>query len=221
MKKLSVFFAGVILFLAILNYPVEYSYGEDYHVVRSRIPLYAKTAGFFYRDWKYADIARKITAGRNSDDEKLTALFQWVHVNISSEIPEGLKIVDDHPLNIIIRGYGTDDQLADIFTILCCYAGFEAGYKKIWDTGKKKRIQVSFVKIAGNSFLFDVAGNYIFSDSQEKKIPLAELAGRKNSLRKGKHDYASFVDNIVSAGEADAVRGNMQKPLYRFLHVFW
>lgn len=156
---ISVFIlTGVIIW----NYPTTYKVGINGKVIKKHIPLYAKACAFLYRDWMYKDIVGGIVAGKRSDTEKVLAILHWTRENISSRVPPDLKIVDDHPLNIIIRQYGAEDQLEDIFTLLCAYAGMRAGMVKCYNPAKTRHIVLSFVRAEGKWLIFDVSANKYF-----------------------------------------------------------
>ena len=220
MKKFILLFVIFIIIILVMNYPVEYTIGINYKVSSIKIPLYAKLSGFFYRDWMYKSISSEIVSGKIKDIEKAIAIFNWVIENVSSKIPVGFKVIDDHPLNIIIRGYGKSDQLADIFTILCCYAGMDAGYSRIYSENKDASLNVAFVKINGMWFLFDVFGRYIFRDRKNQLVTLKTLVKEKLSDRKNIVGYNLFIKNIKLVEPKNFKRAKMQKPFNRFLNLF-
>ena len=60
---------------------------------------------------------------------RVLAVFDWTARRIQPT-PEGWPVVDDHILNIIIRGYGMTDQRADVFATLTTYAGVPAFWQR-------------------------------------------------------------------------------------------
>jgi len=96
--------------------------GKDFQVSTREIPVYVKVLDFLHRHYKYEALAKQITRGLSTDQERVLTAFDWTSRNIR-QTPEGWPVVDDHILNIIILGQGLDDQMADVFTTLSTYAG--------------------------------------------------------------------------------------------------
>jgi hypothetical protein len=88
-----------------------------------------------------------ILGDTKDDNDRTIKIFNWITSNVRKN-PKELPIIDDHPLNILIRGYGVHDQFEDIFTILCTYAGMEAFFK-IFKNHFGNIYYISFVKING------------------------------------------------------------------------
>lgn len=158
MKKRYLFIAVALALacgLIFINVPTKY--GIDYKVYTYKMPLYIKIIEFVDRDYQYRRITNEITAGKVSSEDKVLAIFNWCVGHIKHK-PEGLTVVDDHPMNIIIRGYGAGDQFEDIFTILCTYAGYESFYKEFKDPDKGVYL-MSFVKMGDKWYPFSVSHN--------------------------------------------------------------
>jgi len=116
----------VISIVAVANIEVSTRQGINYVVKTKKIPLFYKVLGYIYRHLAYKQIVREIIKDARSDEEKVLRIFNWTSQQIRRNIPEDYPIVDDHVLNIIIRGYGTTDQSQDVFVTLCNYAGVAA-----------------------------------------------------------------------------------------------
>src|SRR5260221_61338 len=101
--------AGVVL---IANLPVTTKQGVNHEVTEHRLALYVKTFEFLDRDAQYRQLAKDITGDAASDRARLQAVLAWTARRIQP-IPQGWPVVDDHILNIVIRGYGATDQRAD------------------------------------------------------------------------------------------------------------
>ena len=145
--------AGIVIVGAIamtLSLPTRQ--GVNYQVSTQTLPAYVKTFEFLSRHHRYAALARQITAGMTSDHDRAQAVFAWTRQHIRP-VPEGWPVVDDHILNIIIRGYGTEDQAADVFTTLSTYAGVHAFWT--W-TDDSPRAVISWAQLDGRWTAFDV-----------------------------------------------------------------
>src|SRR4030042_1705081 len=120
-RKTKIFVTLLVLagFILLLNIKGTYKEGIDFDVYKRKIPLYIKIMSFIERDYYYRMIVKGITKNCGDDIEKIKRIFDWTCENIYSGIPEHLRVKDVHILNIIIRGYGSCDQSADVFTTLC------------------------------------------------------------------------------------------------------
>jgi len=154
-KKLTLCIVVFVVIIAALNFPMTTRQGISGELFVRKIPLYAKMGGFLYRDYQYKDLSRRITAAVEGDTAKVKALYSWTVENIVLP-PKGFPVVDDHIWDIIVRGYGTAGQMADVFSTLASYAGYEAFWEKISAGKSKERIALSFVKIGGKWRVFDV-----------------------------------------------------------------
>lgn len=131
----------------------------DFVVTTRELPAYLKGLDFVDRDLNYRALARRITAGSATDEARTMAVFQWTRDNIR-DVPDWAPLVDDHVWHIIVRGQGTNDQTADVFTTLVAYAGVSA-YWVFNRSGRGPRV-VSLAKIDGAWRVFDVHGGRIF-----------------------------------------------------------
>jgi len=219
MKMKRIFLYAVILaaLTAICAFPLNVRYGIDGVCYSKKIPLYAKLGGYLYRDWMYRDIANDITRDIKDDTPKVLAIQEWTNKNIKNGIPEGLKAMDDHPLNIIIRQYGCGDQLNDIFTILCSYAGYRAGMVKCFNAEKTRLIILSLVRVKNEWLIFDtVKGRYF----PNKKGGIGSIDDyRKGDIVLTAEDtsqYKEYLDDLKNKDCDSLTRAEEQMPLKRF-----
>jgi hypothetical protein len=106
-----------------------------------------------------------------------------------------LRVIDDHQLNIIIRGYGVNDQVEDLFTLLCTYAGFEAFYKRFYaSTGKSYFI--SFVRLGDKWYAFSVWEGAYPMDSVGKPVSVDTLRSNHEYMNPFKISVSGFDANI-------------------------
>jgi hypothetical protein len=217
-RTLSFIAIAIALFIAAWNLPLTYYIGVDGVVMEKKIPSYAKICGFLYRDWMYKDIVHDIVRGDKEDDmAKVLAILHWVNTNIISTIPDGIKVVDDHPLNIIIRRYGTKEQLEDIFTILCSYAGFKSGMGKCYSADKKSRIVLSFVRVGSRWAIFSAAENKYFLNNAGQIGSVEDYLCGKIIIPDGSKDayYKEYLDDVRDVDFAMFTRPEEQKPIGR------
>lgn len=212
--------AAIILWAALAValwwYPARYRIGTD-GVVRERpIPLYAKACGYLYRDWAYRDIVREAVSGAPDDGRKAARVLSWTVTHVQRGVPPGLAVVDDHPLNIVIRGYGTDDQLQDVFTILCSYAGLPAGMEKCYSADRSRHIVLSFVKVDGRWLVFDAARNRTFRNMKGAAADTADCAAGAVALSGADAEtYGPYLRSAGAVDPASLTRADEQMPTRR------
>lgn len=137
----------LVSIIIVLNIKVTTKQGIDYKVHEIKLPLYLKILDFVDRHYNYSNLVSNILGDAKGDNEKTVRIFDWITSNVRKN-PKELPIIDDHPMNILIRGYGVQDQFEDIFTILCTYAGMEAFFKR-FKNHSGGIYYMSFVKIGG------------------------------------------------------------------------
>jgi hypothetical protein len=212
----------ILLSAIILNLKVSYYQGINYKIRQARIPLYLKIIDFFSRHSHYQELALEITGSSKSEEEKVFKLFEWTLNNIRN-IPEGFPAIDDHVWNIIIRGYGADDQSHDVFTTLCNYAGVKAFFTWI-SSIKGRRIPFSFVRIKERWFIFDPFNGVYFRDAKGRLADIDTIKtgdylidAQKERLDRGMMDYSSYIENLPSIKNIGLRRANTQSPVNRLL----
>jgi len=196
--------AAVVSLTLVLNIEVTTRQGVNYKVQELRIPLYLKALDFMDRHYHYIEIVRRITSGAATQEEKVLKIFNWIGSNIQRN-PAELPVVDDHPLNIIIRGYGVNDQFEDIFTILCTYAGFEAFYK-IFLNSRGLRYHISFVKIKDKWYPFS-AYYKVYVSEKGKMCSVKDILSRPSLLSA----FSAHIPNF----EADTFLGEIKSMQFK------
>src|SRR3989338_5498954 len=159
--RLLLFFIAIIL---VLNLNVSIKQGINYEVRTLKIPLYLKILDFYDRHFNYGYLADSIVKGIKNPEEKAVRIFEWTYANIH-RTPIGMPVVDDHVWHIIVRGYGNDDQFADVFSTLCNYAGLDALFLEVFRKDEKEAIVLSFVKIGNKWLVFDPYNGVYFVDA--------------------------------------------------------
>jgi len=209
---------AVIVAVTAWNYPMTYRIGVDGKVCEKKIPFYAKACGFLYRDWAYKDLVSGIIGREEDETRKALAILDWTDINIMRGIPSGLKTMDDHPLNIIIRQYGAVDQIEDVFTILCSYAGMEAGWDKCYNADRSKNVILSFVKVSGRWLVFDASQNKYFMNVEGEIASVDDCAGGNVIMsNEDVASYGEYLKNIKGAYREYSTRPDQQKPFRRVI----
>lgn len=170
LKRVSVSVVSIIALFAALNFPLNTRQGIGGVVATKKIPLYAKACGYLFRDYQYRELSGKITEGAKSDIEKVMAIYMWTVENIKRP-PKDFPVIDDHIWDIIVRRYGGNDQIADVFTTLVSYAGYEAFWEKLNTGGSGKALILSFVRIGKEWRVFDLYYNKYFLNDEDLSQP--------------------------------------------------
>ena len=205
--------------IAFFNMEVTTRQGVNYKWHTTKIPLYLKVLDFFDRHYNYGLLSKRITAGAGTEEERFLRVFKWANANIR-RVPDGLPIVDDHVWSIIVRGYGARDQVSDVFTTLCNYAGMNAFYSIVRSADGKHSLPLSFVKVDGRWTVCDpYAGIYFInrsgnladiSDMRSKAYSVKALAGGPTD------DYSIYTDCLKMKEDMDLNRASIQSPWARF-----
>ena len=202
--------------IGILIYPSSYKIGIDGKILHKKIPVYAKACGFIYRDWAYRDLVKEITGGERDELKRTLAILNWTRNNVRCGVPQGLKCVDDHPLNIIIRQYGAGDQLNDVFTILCSYAGMRAGMEKCYNESRSRHIDLSFVCVKKKWLIFDASkGRYFLNSNNEIASTEDYLNGRVVLTPDDTAAYKDYLDYVKNIDFNSFTRAEEQMPFQR------
>jgi len=226
-KSLIIIFTIIALFSSfwcVANIEVSSRQGVNYIVSEKKIPLYVKTLNFLHRHFEYKRLVEEITRGSKTDKEKVLAIFDWTVKNIK-KVPHDMPIIDDHVLNIIIRGYGTIDQSADVFTTLCTYMGYPSVMYRLIPRGRKECIIVSAVLLNRRYILFDTYrgnlflnrnGNLASIDDFRKDPSLASLVKNKHII--GGIPYEDYFNHVVPIEELRTPRAKLQMPFSRIMY---
>lgn len=171
----------------ILGWPATTRQGVNFQVTAYREPLYVKAIDFLHRHERYRAIAQAITRGRASERDRMLAVFDWTHAHIRPA-PKDWPVVDDHILDIIIRGYGLGDQMADVFTTLSTYAGVPAFWRPLHFEETGEWLIFSFARVDGRWIVCDVANHLIFTDASGRWADVQTLL-----------DHPELAAGLVSA----------------------
>jgi hypothetical protein len=228
-STLSLLGAIFVFLIFVMFIPQTCRVGIDADVIVYTIPVYAKLGGFFYRDYEYRRIAREITTGIKADRNKTLAIYRWTIEHIKKDVPRDFPDMDDHILNIIIRGYGTPGQMADVFTALCAYSGMKSFYEgyRVKDpaTGRSAAsLFLSFVNLNDKWVIFDVYhGEYFLNDSGQM-ADVNELINNPGLVRKRIGDlkikgieYLEFFKLVKPITDTEYLRPEKQMPGRRIL----
>lgn len=210
----------------ILNMEVSIQQGRDFVVSPVKMSLYMKIIDFWTRYNHHKLLVKNITKDCKSDREILEVLFKWTSTNIRP-VPHGFPIFDDHVDNIIIRGYGTDDQSADVFTTLITVAGLKGGIYLTKIFPEKYVHAVSIVELNNRLLLFDTYYNLYFLNKDGDIASLDEIRDDIDIVKRvangfkieDKYEYVRFFQGLKPVNNLGWTKADMQMPLNRLIYI--
>ena len=168
LKKLLKYIAISVFVILLLNIPLKTKQGVDHVVHIKTIPLYLKFTSFLYRDFQYKRLSERIVYDIDDSIKKVDKIYSWTIENVRKQ-PPGFPIIDDHIWNIIVRGYGSSGQTAEVFTTLSSYAGYESFWVTLQVKETRERLVLSFVRIEDRWHVFDLYNRKKFDDNKTLK----------------------------------------------------
>jgi len=209
--------------IALLNINVSTRQGTHYKVSRMTMPLYLKVLNFYDRHYNYKWLAKQITGHLDTREDKILRLFHWTYETIKPQ-PEGLPIMDSHPWDVYVRGYGCIDNIHDLFSTLCNYIGTDAFFDvlKVADS----EMMLSFVRIKRGWVAFDPYRGVYFKNHTGGLATIEEIdeqdchvVNLNQTSSASIAYYEKYFDenlpNIIEKIGSGFIRANLQSPINR------
>ena len=214
--------AGAAALVAVAFWPTTRLTGVNHVVSRSSVPLWKKAAEFIERDDHLRTAAHLALAHVSGDEQKAFAALQWTRAGITLAPPDR-PIIDDHIWNVIERGYGQADQLADVFTTLLTYEGVPSYWREIGRS--PMTVPLSYVWIGERWRVFDVARGIAFRTASETLATPTDIAADSGIVRRAAQEAAAAdVDSYVARFDGyqppdrpDILRAELQMPRRRLI----
>jgi hypothetical protein len=209
--------------IALLNKKVTTKHGVDYKVSKITMPLYLKVLNFYYRHYNYKWLAKRITDHLDTKEDKILRLFYWTHETIKPQ-PKSLPVMDSHPWDVYVRGYGVSDNFYDLFTTLCNYIGADAFFTALYSKDTGKHIQLSFVRIKRGWVALDPLNGFYFRNHTGGLATIEEIIEQDWHIVKlsqtdiTKVNYEQYiVENLpkIERIGSGLNRANTQSPINR------
>jgi len=159
-----------VIFIFLSKDTTQYS-AVNYRVIEYKIPLYLKLFNFYGRHLNYSFVVNTITQNSKNDIEKVLDISKWMQNNIR-KIPKGVEVVDSHPLTIIDRRLGTEDQFSDLLSVLLVYAGVDAF---MWFHEDNYTDAVTIFKVNGKWSVIDPYYGIVFLNNNNRHASITEL----------------------------------------------
>jgi len=210
--------------IALLNKKVTTSHGVDHKVSRMTLPLYVKVLNFYARHFNYKWLAKQITGHLDTEEDKILQLFHWTYETIKPK-PESLPIMDSHPWDVYVRGYGVIDSVHDLFSTLCNYIGTDAFFTVLYSKDRGQSRMLSFVRIKRGWVAFDPCRGFYFRNHTGGLATIEEMHEQDWHIVKltqrdiSKAHYEQFFDenlpNYIERIGSGFTRANTQSPINR------
>ena len=153
----------------------------------------------------------------------MLAVFAWTREHIRPT-PAELPVIDDHTWHIIIRGYGEDDQMADVFATLSTYAGVPA-FCQVIRPADGGRLILSFANVHGRWAMLDVAHGLVFRDAQKHLRDAREILAHPELIESEVQQvaprgrpYVAYLNTLAPFDVPPMLRAQLQMPLPRLVY---
>jgi hypothetical protein len=214
--------AITVLTTGVAMWPTTRYVAIDRVVREETLPLWLKTANFVDRDLNFARVAAAALGGQPNDEARALAALSWTLENVRRQ-PPTLPTRDDHVWFVVVRGYGEEDQQADVFTTLLVYRGVPAFWGLIgrWPD----EWPLSYVRIDDAWRVFDVANGLVFRTATGALATPEDIAADRSIIERAARDVGPDVAKYLRNFEGYAppevpemLRAEMQMPGRRLVH---
>ena len=204
--------------LVVANWPVTTRQGVNRDVTIHRLPLYVKAFEFLDRNAQYVQLSQEVAGASSTDEQRLLAAYDFTRRRIR-DTPDGWPVVDDHILNIVIRGFGLNDQLSDVCALLATYSGVPAFWSKVKASGTDDGIIFTFASVDGRWVVLDVANGFLFRHRDGHLATPAEVAADPTTRPEGTRTlmirstpYTRILDQLRMPPVPRPLRAELQMP---------
>lgn len=173
------------------------------------------------RFWlRHRDLKRMVaeaSQGETDPQRRVLNLLEWTRKTVRP-VPLGLPVIDDHIPYVVLRRYGTEYQLAEVFTTLAFYAGHESRWDRYTPSGADAAVALSFVRSERSWWVFDVRNGGWFETRSGKIATINDFSHPEQLRRRGQApevlngtpylDYFKDLDRIWKRSFSRA-RGQM------------
>ncbi len=212
--------ALVMLLGSIPSYTLE---GVDDQLKLHRIPLWEKAVTFYLRHRHLERMVAEAVQGETDPERRVLKLLEWTRKAVHPQ-PPGLPLVDDHISHIVLRRYGNESQLAEVFTALTTYAGYEGRWGWYTPPGASEAVVLSFVRSDRGWWVFDVRNGGWFETDSGHIATVADFRRPEALHRRGPAPgalrdtpYLTYFLNLDAVWKRSFSRAQGQTPWHRLL----
>lgn len=218
--------AGVVLLVLVVGQiPTTGLEGVDDRMVVHRMPLWEKAAKFYIRDKEFRQWAEEAAGGETDPQRRVLRLMEWTR-NVVKPIPSGLPFIDDHISHIVLRHYGNDGQLSEVFTALTTYTGNEGRWEAYSLPGASARVALCFVESEGKWWVLDIWNGGWFETPSGQIATIEDFKHPERLRRRGQAPellggvpYISYFQDVQGVFMRSFSRARGQMPWHRFLMI--
>lgn len=216
---------GTLLLVAVVvgSLPSESYEATDGIIKVHRMPLWEKMARFYLRHVELERMAREAAGGETDPQRRVLKLMNWTRETVRP-VPAGLPSIDDHISHVVLRRYGDDGQLAEVFTSLTTYMGHFGRWSWHAPPGAKRSVVLSFVESDSGWWVFDVRNGGWFETEQGAIATIEDFKHPEKLTRRGHAPevlegtpYPAYYQNLEEVGKRSFSRASGQMPWYRLV----
>jgi hypothetical protein len=217
--------AALVVFatlLVVCFIPLETKQGIDDSLLVWRVPLCVKATGFYLRHLQLRQMLAEAAGGEMDPERRILKLLAWTRARVQPQ-PPGVPVVDDHISHIVRRRYGTDGQMAEVFTTLAFYDGHDARWVHTAPRGAGQPIVLAFVAARQGWWVFDVTNGGWFETPAGRIATMAEFQRPESLRRRGAPaelqglPYLAYFEQLDLAWARSFSRAPGQVPWRRLL----
>ena len=196
-KKLIYLFLAIfiITMFFIANQNTTRTIGINYEVSKYQIPVYLKILDFYDRHYTYKHFVKNLNKNTEDKNEIVINTSNWIYDNIK-KIPKGVDVIDNHPLTIIERRLGADDQFSDLLSVLLVYSNIESFFISKFNENWHP---ITFFKIDDNWSIIDPYNGIFFTNNNKLFASIKDIKNNKwelLNLKFEKIDKLNFKDTF-------------------------
>lgn len=214
--------ALVMLLGSIPSYTLE---GVDDQLTVHRIPLWEKAVTFYLRHRSLERMVAEAVQGETDPERRVLKLLEWTRKMVHP-VPPGLPVIDDHISYVVLRRYGAEYQMAEVFTTLAFYAGHEARWDWYSPPGAGIAVALSFVRSDRGWWVFDVRNGGWFETDAGEIATIEDFRHPESLHRRGPAPdalqgtpYRAYFLDLEAVWKRSFSRAQGQTPWHRLLSL--
>lgn len=216
--------SGFLLLLALVGQIQTTGFeGVDDRIIVHRMPLWEKAAKFYIRHREFQRWAEEAAGGETDPQRRALRLLEWTR-NQVKPIQPGQPLVDDHISHIVLRHYGNDGQLSEVFTALTTYTGNEGRWEAYLPPGASARAALCFVESGSKWWVLDVWNGGWFETPSGQIATIEDFKHPERLQQRGQAPellggvpYVSYFQDVEGVFMRSFSRARGQMPWHRLL----
>ncbi|MBL7068277.1 MAG: transglutaminase domain-containing protein [Candidatus Omnitrophica bacterium] len=162
---------------------------------------------YIHRELVYEVIVSKLTEGVKRDREKALILMDFVEAHVLPH-PVGSRVIDKHPLNDLIRGMGSCDQMANTLITLARKANIKGRLIFLYGYDSVSHHSVCDLYIDGRFRIFDPFIGSVFVDKEDNMAGFRDMQNRGGEFSPMRNQKAMGALNRVEKIKSSYIEWN-------------